>query len=136
VGQSYEIDVTVNPEWLASGDSGAVAKAFHERHRTLFAHANEAAPVEIIDLRVTIIGETQKPVIKREDDTASGRSIARRDVVISGRFEPVPVYEREGLEGEIEGPAIIEQNDTTIYLSPGWRLRPHQSGALMLEKRT
>src|SRR6185312_10536377 len=58
LGQSYEIDVAVETLWLERGDLAAIADAFHRRHGALFAHADPAAAVEVIDLRLTAIGAT------------------------------------------------------------------------------
>ena len=52
----------------------------------------------------------------------------------SGPVDAV-VYERAALAAGsiVEGPAIIEQEDTTILIAPGWRGQTTASGALLLE---
>ena len=33
----------------------------------------------------------------------------------------------------MSGPALVDQNDTTVYLPPGWNGTVHASGSLILE---
>jgi N-methylhydantoinase A len=138
LGQSYEIDVTVEPRWLEDGALDAVANAFHRRHRSMFAHADEAAPVEIVDLRLTIVGITEKPVVHDAPRTSGGtlKPHGSRPVVVAGRFQTVPVYMRRDIptDSRFAGPAIVEQDDTTIYLAPRWMASAHPSGTLIMER--
>jgi N-methylhydantoinase A len=48
-----------------------------------------------------------------------------------------PVYEREGLAAgcSLEGPAIIEQYDSTTYLPPGNTARAEADGDLHITSR-
>ena len=48
-----------------------------------------------------------------------------RDVYITGRLRRTSIYDRELLEpgNQIEGPAVIEQKDSTTLLPPGSRGR-------------
>lgn len=138
LGQSYEIDVAVEPRWLEEGDLQALAGAFHQRHRAMFAHADEAAPVEVVDLRLTIVGTTEKPAA-REVRRRTGEALqpsGSRQVVVAGRFQQVPVYLRRDIsvDAGFSGPAIVEQDDTTIYVAPGWTVSSHASGTLIMER--
>lgn len=143
LGQSYEIDVAIEPRWIGERTLEEVANAFHRRHRAMFAHANEEALVEIVDLRLTVIGVTDKPVVPAIRNPEGARRTARdprpygrRPIVVEGRFRTVPIYLRPDLtaNARIEGPAIIEQDDTTVYLAPGWFANVHASGTLIMEK--
>jgi len=138
VGQSYEIDVSLDPAWIEEGDSGAIAAAFHRRHRALFAHADETAPAEVVDLRLTIVGATDKPGLSKAVAPAAGPLVAAatRDVVVRGALQPVPIYLRAGLpaDARIPGPAVIEQADTTTWVAPGWTALAHPSGTLLIER--
>jgi N-methylhydantoinase A/oxoprolinase/acetone carboxylase beta subunit len=42
-------------------------------------------------------------------------------VFIDNEYRDVPVYQRDELPDAIDGPAIVEQYDTTTYVAPGWR---------------
>ncbi len=56
-----------------------------------------------------------------------------RPVWFDGGLRATPVYRRESLPPEIEGPAIIEQLDCTTVLEPGDKLRVDKLGNLLIE---
>lgn len=138
LGQSYEIDVAVEATWLEACDLKAIAGAFHRRHRAMFAHANEEAPVEIVDLRLTIVGTTPKPPVQ-PPMVADGQQAApagTRPVAVGGAFRDVPIYVRSAMPVgcRVAGPAIVEQDDTTTYVGPAWNATIHASGTLIMER--
>jgi N-methylhydantoinase A len=51
-----------------------------------------------------------------------------------GGYIDAKVYERQALSRgtSIEGPAVIEQTDTTIVIEPGWRAEVAQGGNLSI----
>ena len=53
--------------------------------------------------------------------------------VASGASE-IAVHRRSALSGghAIAGPALVDQDDTTVYLPPGWSGVVHASGSLIL----
>jgi N-methylhydantoinase A len=53
-----------------------------------------------------------------------------------GQMQAVPVYDGAGIAigGEIEGPAVIEEETTTILVPPGWRLRLDGSQAWFMSR--
>src|SRR5262245_591130 len=56
VGQSYEIDVTIEPAWAEAAQASRFLDAFHAAHERLFGHADPHAPVEVVNLRVQLRG--------------------------------------------------------------------------------
>jgi N-methylhydantoinase A len=68
------------------------------------------------------------------------RSPLRRHarILLPERQAPVDaaVYDRAALQagGTFDGPAIIEQDDTTTLLTPGWRARVDGLGNLVLAR--
>ena len=141
VGQSFEIAVELEPSWVLEDNAGAIAAAFHEAHRRVFAHADPTAPVEIIDLRLQISGNTPKPpstLLPPEGASEASQSTTQRRVFIEGRYRDVPVYLRDELAAHqhIEGPAIVDQSDTTVFIAPGWSARVHESASLILQRQS
>jgi len=48
----------------------------------------------------------------------------------------VPVVDRRALRDAttMSGPVVIEQSDTTTVIRPGWQVRPHPSGHLIVTR--
>jgi N-methylhydantoinase A len=125
VGQAYEIEVPVRPEWLDGDDLRPLLDAFHERHERTFFHADRGAPAEIVDLRVRAVGELPKvPDRPPASCTSAPRARATRRIVAAGGRHEASVYARDSLApgAAIAGPAIVEQDDTTTLVPSGWRV--------------
>ena len=137
-GQSFEIDVALEPEWIENGDLAAIENRFHETHQKTFAHADPTAAVEIIDLRLLIAGSTPKPpaesIIAKEVD-GDGTSEAR-EVLAAGELQRTPVYHRRGLQvgRPLPGPILIDQDDTTVHIPSGWVGKVHENGSLIIKR--
>jgi N-methylhydantoinase A len=89
----------------------------------------DVAKVEIVNARMTAIGASDPAEFQRHTDSgdaADARS-GSRDVYFGehGEFVDTPIYDRARLRpgAELDGPAIVEQSDTTVLLPPGTRAR-------------
>jgi N-methylhydantoinase A len=53
-----------------------------------------------------------------------------------GAWLDAAVYTRDGLSlgTRLEGPAIIEQEDTTTWLPPGWCVAVDRTGVLLISR--
>jgi N-methylhydantoinase A len=126
VGQAYELEVAVQPEWLEAGDLRPLADAFHDRHERAFFHADREAPVEIVDLRVRAVGELPRPPDWNPQAPSEGAIEVQRTrrITVAGARHEALVYARESLAigATIDGPAIVEQSDTTTFVPAGWRV--------------
>jgi N-methylhydantoinase A len=126
IKQYHEVSLPVSRELIDRRDTAGIAEAFHAEHNRLFGYslAQEAAPIEIINLRVQAIGATEKPAYR--DETWAGTEVAhalkgRRSVYMpeTRRFADVPVYDGHRLRygNRVDGPALIEQETTAVFVS-------------------
>lgn len=133
VGQNYPLRIEVP----GVGDPlGAIDAAFRTEHRRRYGFASDTESTLIQNLRVTAVGRVDRPNIKQLDEAgpdASGAVKEHRLVVFETAIE-CPVYDRGLLLAghTIEGPAIIEQMDTTIVLPPGTRARVDRSASMVV----
>jgi N-methylhydantoinase A len=103
----------------------AVAR-FHDEHEREHAYRRESTPVEIYQLNLRAVGETRKAELPRhERNGAAPASRAARDVRFKGgdRAIEAPVYARDELPAgaTLDGPAVIDQLDSTVLVPPGVR---------------
>ena len=139
LGQGYELDVV-----MASGeiDDRAVSAAyerFHQAHVRTYGYANRHDPIELVNLRVTATSGTARPELP--SSPANGRPNppdavdAVRQVFFRDEFVPAAVYDRAllGPGDTIDGPAVIEQLDSTTLVWPGGAARVDEFGNLLLE---
>jgi N-methylhydantoinase A len=116
-GQSYELTVPLAPH---------IADAFHRAHHQAYGHSEPSAPVEVVNLRLRAVGAITPPPLPQAELASADPSEAldgyRPLVTGSGRAE-APFYQGERLRpgNVVDGPAIIAQPDTTVFLGPGDR---------------
>jgi N-methylhydantoinase A len=123
-GQSFEVTVVLDDERRRVRSLPEALAAFHEDYEAVYSQSDHAAPVEFVNIRVTISGETPRPAIAELPAANGVRPAWRtRDVFIDGAWQAATVYEREELRAgqELNGPAVVEQDDTTVLLPAGTR---------------
>jgi N-methylhydantoinase A len=132
-GQSYHLEVAFDPD--AADPLAALAAAFHAAHDRTYGFAPDS-PMRLVNLRAVhrASSAAQPPA---EWMPAEGSPLRRRTrILLADQAAPVEaaVYNRAALAvGQIlEAPAIIEQDDTTTLLTPGWRGCVDKLGNLML----
>ncbi len=111
-GQSFELSVPLTTDFRTQ---------FDVLHQQRYGFSQPDASVEIVNVRVRAIGMVVPPALPSSGVVAADVSEAfwcRRPVVLQGQVQEVPHYRGAALQAghQIEGPAIIVQEDTTIYL--------------------
>ncbi|MDE0673483.1 MAG: hydantoinase/oxoprolinase family protein [bacterium] len=135
-GQAYELNVplsSLRPD--ASTLSRAMAD-FHHSHRTRYGHSLGDDLVDLVNVRLTGLGATPKPLLggaAAASGEAEPRS-RRRVVSVRGEAEMTPIYHREDLEPgqRVATPSVIQQLDSTTYL-PFGEVRVHDTGAIVVD---
>ncbi|OLC55516.1 MAG: hypothetical protein AUH92_02000 [Acidobacteria bacterium 13_1_40CM_4_69_4] len=131
VGQSYELTVP------GAVPLPAAAEAFRTRHTEIYGYAPTREPVEVVNARVTALGIM--PPLSLWEAPAGPRAADRaevRRVFFDGRWLEVPVVARRGLAPgrALPGPAVVEEDEATVIVPPGWSARPGEAGTLHLRR--
>ena len=136
LGQSYELSIDIPDDDRVDVLRRGV-EAFHARHREIYGYGAEDEPVELVNVRVRAVGEIPQPHL-RDWAPVETAAPSHRDVYFeaSDSWHSTPVYDRKGLAqgASIEGPAIIEQYDSTTVVYPGWRVDVDNYGILSLRR--
>ncbi|WP_270935559.1 hydantoinase/oxoprolinase family protein [Falsiroseomonas oryzae] len=135
-GQSFELEAPVEPAWIERGELAALRDAFHRRHEAVYAFADAAAPVQLVNLRVVIAGATAPPDFPPEPRVA-GAPVPERMVEVfhDGARRPMPLFLRDALHHghAFVGPAIVAQEDSTACIPAGFAAHVDAFGNLHLE---
>jgi N-methylhydantoinase A len=136
--QYHEMNVVITKVEIEKGNIESIASKFHPEHFRLYGYSleKENTPIELINLRLLSIGKTKKPKFKKEEyngEDPSGAFKKERKVWLPLKhiFEPVPVYDGAQLQygNRIEGPAIIEQINTTTFVTPDYSVLSDKYGS-------
>ena len=126
LGQGYELTVPVeNGSPSTQADVDAVRAAFDDQHHRMFGHAAADEQAEAVNYRVRATASAPRPAAKPRAHASGSVDEARtgeRAVCFDAAegMAPCPIYDRArlGPGHRIEGPAIIEQLDSTTVVYP------------------
>ncbi len=101
-------------------------RTFHEQYEREFSFRQDDAPVEVYQLHLTAVGKTPKPAFRPAEVRAQapGEPAGRRPAYFGDLgWVDTPIFERDALAAgtRFEGPAIINQLDSTTVVPPGTR---------------
>ena len=138
-GQSYEIDTQLEAQWIEEGDINKIANAFHVAHEKIYEHSDKEAEIQVINLRMVIIGEPKKPEFKPFDKKLSAvQPIKEIGVFENGNTNQGKIYKRSEMRAgdKILGPAVIIQDDCTTCVPTGFDVLVDGYGNLIIERVT
>lgn len=115
-------------------------EAFGKAHELNYGYRSDDEPVQFVSLKVVGQGVSESPRVPaqvrrdRETSTANGR---RRAYFGPGHgWIETPVLARGQLQdGPVEGPAIIEEYDTTTVVRPGWHAQLDGWRNIVMERK-
>jgi N-methylhydantoinase A len=138
VGQNYELPIPVPDGTLTESTLGDITSAFHLAHDQAYGYAAEDEPVQLVTLRLEAFGAVSPPEL---DEIPTGGSLEdarvgdrRAYLPEAGGWIDVPLYDRTRLTArlEIDGPAIVEQMDSTTLILPGQQTTVDRHGNLII----
>jgi len=130
-GQAFELSVPWGDIRPDSEALNIITERFHELHQRRFSYANRRDGVEIVTLRASAIGRMPRCESVRGIRGSGGESMQTRSVFIAGAWRDITICRAGALGAEILGPAIIEEEYTTIFVAEGWRCSPGGRGTLV-----
>jgi N-methylhydantoinase A len=120
VGQEFTLQVPVSVEQLEAADHRGIRAAFDALYEHRYAYHSPDEPVEMVNIRLAMIGKRAKLTFPPVPTTASATPARRREVYLTDPRKPLscPVYQREalGAGNRIAGPALIQEHGTTTVL--------------------
>ena len=140
VGQGNEITI-----WVDEGDSWTVPMedvraTFEEEYRRIFGLAIPDVGIEAVTWRLSASAESAEVepslvVCHESEGVGDGGSVVSRPVVFDRGAPPVeaPVYRRDRLAPgtRFDGPAVVEERETTSVIRPGWSVEVAADGSLI-----
>ncbi len=124
VGQFSEVEVPVPEAELTEAVVARLAGDFHRIHESLNGYGMPDAAAEIVNLRAVGRGLADTELMSERNGTPATALTGRRRAFIEDGFREVPVYDGHRLASgeDIAGPAIVEQETTTVVVTPEYRL--------------
>ncbi|OZE96599.1 MULTISPECIES: hydantoinase/oxoprolinase family protein [Nocardiaceae] len=147
VGQGYELrvqapDGAIDDVWIKT-----TAEAFHEAHGRTYSQRFDDKPVQLINIRVTGVGAVPHVRIADIEKGGADASAAIKtttqalfwaDETAKPEWVETPVYERSLLlaGNTFDGPAIVEQFDSTTIVGMNQRAEVDAVGHIIIERKS
>jgi N-methylhydantoinase A len=129
-GQSFELTVPIDLPF----DPDAARSRFHAEHERTHGYRMDAA-VELVNLRATVRAERSVAETRYEADGDS--LLGTRTVDFGGEAHEAAVHDRLAVPASetVEGPAVLEQAESTTVVPPEWTATVRPNGALVIRPR-
>jgi N-methylhydantoinase A len=132
-GQIHSLRVPIEGDW----DAARLEQAFNDGYREKFGNTLADMPVVIVNLRTVVVGTRTSAALPHAAEGRAGTPapVSRRPVHFGSAWHDTPVYDRgdfaPGLQ--LDGPAIVEQSDTTTVIEPDMSLSVDRHGNLLVK---
>lgn len=138
-GQGFDVVVDLPEGPYSRERQDEIADAFLRSYNRLYSRAPEDVRIEIVNIRV----EVRAPITRNTIDFSAGR--VRGGDALKGH-RPVYFPEEEGYvetqvldrsslvpDHEYDGPAIVEEPESTLVVGPGARFRTRPEGHIVVD---
>ncbi|MCK9909132.1 hydantoinase/oxoprolinase family protein [Microbacteriaceae bacterium K1510] len=144
LGQTHTVPVSLPVTFSESGTgitAAAIAKAFDKTYEAAFGRLLPGIPTRIVSLRTAAIG--RRPAFDLSafapgaDASLDKAAKGARQVFHGGQWHDTKVWSRLDLPAGavVEGPAVLEQPDATIFIDPDLAGRVDALGNLIVERK-
>jgi N-methylhydantoinase A len=127
---------TVELELPADADRASLLDRFHALHEALYSYSIPTREVEFITWRLSVRVARSKPA-RAGTPSRNGAppTLRNLDVTLDGELVSASVYDRETIAGAqvVDGPALIEQMDSSTLVLPGDVARVDAEGNLVIQ---
>ena len=135
-GQAFDLQVPIPEKLRAEPDLEAMTELFHREHERIYSFRDPDSSVEVSTERVRVTGRIPPLDLPPIPEREPAGPVDTRRVYVAGRRLDVPVHARRALgrDASIPGPAIVEQEDCTVWVLPGWSAAVHRTGSLLIRR--
>ena len=132
MGQSHELTLPFKKSYIED---------FHKLHKKTYGHANTDYGIEVVNIRVRVIGKTRKPSLRKKVKIApvKGQTVTRKTkCYFRGKWLKADIYDRNRVRthSRIKGPAVIVEDTSTTFLPPEYICTIDDYENLIIEKKS
>jgi N-methylhydantoinase A len=137
--QNYELRISLPGANLSLEDIATIQMDFHKAHGAEYGHSSPGETIQVVHLRLQAVRPLPKPDLNPIDDDSRDvivKSSESRLVWFTDGQKQSQVHQRKDLKTghTLNGPAIIQEKESTTLVENGWCLKVDRFGNLVLEK--
>lgn len=135
--QGYEIRVAVPTMEIGPEQADALRIAFETSYAAVYGHTVPDTPIDIVSWRLTVSGPKPdfRPPTHHATDSQPLKGYREAYLPKIGKMGKIPIYDRYALapQTELEGPAIIEERESTVVINDKATCRVDHHGNLIVD---
>jgi N-methylhydantoinase A len=138
-GQGHEVEVDVPSGELGVASLGALTSRFEGAYRALYSRTPLGVPIDVLNWRVVVTGPAPEismgAAAVPAPDTDPMKAVRLAFFPEAGGYIDTPVYDRYRLAPgmSLDGPAIVEERESTTVIGPRARIRVDARLGLLAE---
>src|SRR5690625_5265506 len=141
VGQNHEINVEIPNGKLTKNSIYEIIQKFEEKYSELYSESSKEFNVEILNWRLVVQGPKPNVELNYEEIKDQVEKVAPheyRDVYFDEykMYKKTPIYKRNDMKPgtKINGPAIVEEPESTLVVTPNFNLKVDPFFNVILER--
>jgi N-methylhydantoinase A len=141
-GQGHEIIVTLPSGKMGDKSKEEILKNFKDAYRSIYQRLGPSVPIEALNWRLVASGETPNLDLRSSQPVSTDIEEAKKSsrpvyFPIWGEMRPCNIFDRKRLTpgSMIEGPAIVEESESTIVIPPNWSAHMDELLNLILQRK-
>jgi N-methylhydantoinase A len=132
-GQAFELPVVASPD----AGVAALREGFERAHAERYGYADPRSALELVTIRVSATQGRGVPAAgERAGDMGPVRRSTRSAEFDGRRLQTTVLAGAPAPEAPVAGPAILELEEATVVVPPGWSARSDARGAVLLAPGT
>ncbi len=135
VDRSFELAVAIPPD--AADFVDRLADRYHATHMASYGYEMRDQPIQSVYLGATALSAAPDILIRPYSGrSGSSTPVTRRVLAAAGCWVDARIVKRDALAlGEVlDGPAVIEEADSTTWVPPGFTAAVHESQCLIIAR--
>ncbi|MBB4682677.1 hydantoinase/oxoprolinase family protein [Amycolatopsis jiangsuensis] len=136
LGQIFEVTTSLPAGTFGEGDKDALRARFVADYEEEFGAGTAWTEAEIllVNSRVRAIGRSEAQTVEAGGDGDERHELSRRSVIepLTGERTEIDVHRGFGALGRAEGPCLLEEPDTTVYVPTGATVELTGAGDFLL----
>jgi N-methylhydantoinase A len=136
-GQEHSLTMPLTSQDWTEKTVDEFAQRFHEAYESRYGHHSETASLEIVNLRLAVVIEVEKPLAAPTDARRPSSKGAKATSVFGGTEYETRLLSRNEIRAgdSVPGPAVITEPTATTVVPPGWVAAIEGSDTLILTPR-
>jgi N-methylhydantoinase A len=135
-GQNYEQEVSLPSGTIDDAALAAIYAEYGQLYEGFYGYRLDGIPIELVRLSVVVSGEQRSfDRLPGAPEPGSARARERSVFFPNHGFVPASILRREELgNAALAGPLVVEFEDSTAVVPPGWSLGVLENGILDLTR--